>query len=209
MDRPGGTRHRGREPYAGPVPAPVVPIETARLLLRPLRAEDLDDVHAYQAREDVTRYLYWEPHDREQSRAALERAMRRDGLREPGDGLVLAVVPHDVGRVVGQVSLALVSAEHRQGETGFVLHPGYQGRGYATEAAAVMLDLAFDHYRLHRVAGRCDPRNAGSIAVMRRLGMRQEAHFVHNEVFKGQWGDELVFAVLEHEWRSIRPGTGT
>jgi RimJ/RimL family protein N-acetyltransferase len=36
---------------------------------------------------------------------------------------------------------------------------------------------------------------------MRRLGMRQEAHFVQNEVFKGGWGDELVFAILEDEWR--------
>jgi RimJ/RimL family protein N-acetyltransferase len=35
---------------------------------------------------------------------------------------------------------------------------------------------------------------------MRRLGMRQEAHLRQNEIFKGEWGDELVFAVLEDEW---------
>jgi RimJ/RimL family protein N-acetyltransferase len=45
---------------------------------------------------------------------------------------------------------------------------------------------------------------------MERLGMRCEAHFVHNEIFKGFWGDELVYALLEDEWRGRvsggRPG---
>jgi RimJ/RimL family protein N-acetyltransferase len=39
----------------------------------------------------------------------------------------------------------------------------------------------------------------------RRLGMRQEADFRESELFKGSWGDELVFAVLATEWRMPRP----
>jgi RimJ/RimL family protein N-acetyltransferase len=35
---------------------------------------------------------------------------------------------------------------------------------------------------------------------MARLGMRREAHFIHNEIFKGEWGDELVYAMLQDEW---------
>jgi RimJ/RimL family protein N-acetyltransferase len=42
-------------------------------------------------------------------------------------------------------------------------------------------------------------------ALCRRLGMRQEAHFRESELFKGSWGDELVFAVLATEWRTLRP----
>ena len=39
--------------------------------------------------------------------------------------------------------------------------------------------------------------------------MRQEAHFVHNEIFKGEWGDELVYAMLDHEWKGLGgPGRG-
>jgi len=30
--------------------------------------------------------------------------------------------------------------------------------------------------------------------------MRREAHFVHSEIVKGEWADELVFAILDHEW---------
>ena len=65
--------------------------------------------------------------------------------------------------------------------------------------------LAFGLLGLHRVFGRTDARNVASAALMRRLGMRQEAHLRENEIFKGAWGDELVFAVLEDEWNARRP----
>lgn len=40
--------------------------------------------------------------------------------------------------------------------------------------------------------------------LMARLGMRREAHFIHNEIFKGEWGDEFVYAMLQDEWRALR-----
>jgi RimJ/RimL family protein N-acetyltransferase len=33
--------------------------------------------------------------------------------------------------------------------------------------------------------------------------MRQEAHFIHNEIVKGGWGEELIYAILDHEWRAL------
>lgn len=36
--------------------------------------------------------------------------------------------------------------------------------------------------------------------------MRREAHFVQSEMFKGAWGDELVYALLDHEWRAAANG---
>jgi RimJ/RimL family protein N-acetyltransferase len=38
--------------------------------------------------------------------------------------------------------------------------------------------------------------------VLERLGMRREAHLVENEWVKGEWQSELVYAILEHEWRA-------
>ena len=54
------------------LPFSAVSITTARLCLRPLRRSDLDDVHAYQKREDVVRYLNWEVRDHDQSAEHLE-----------------------------------------------------------------------------------------------------------------------------------------
>jgi len=60
--------------------------------------------------------------------------------------------------------------------------------------------LAIDDLGLHRVIARVDARNDASARLARRLGMRQEAYLVRNEWFKGEWTDELDFALLEEEW---------
>lgn len=177
-------------------------LRTPRLLLRPFGVRDLDDLHAYRRRPEVVRYLDAEVLDRSGSADLLHRRMVLDRLVAPGDTLVLAAELQ--GRVVGDVSLTWTSAEHRQGEIGFVFHPDVHGRGLATEAATALLDLALGPVGLHRVSGRCDARNTASAGLMARLGLRQEAHLVHNEWFKGAWGDELVHAVLDDEWRALR-----
>lgn len=177
-------------------------LRTPRLMLRPFRPADLDDLLAYRSRPDVVRYLDGDVVDRGGAEDLLRRRMVLDRLVSPGDSLVLAATLD--GRVVGDVSLEWTSAEHRQGEIGYAFHPAVHGRGLAGEAVTALLDLALGPVGLHRVSGRCDARNTASAAVMQRLGMRQEAHLVHNEWFKGAWGDALVFAVLDDEWRKLR-----
>lgn len=175
-------------------------IETERLVLRPFRPSDVDDVHAIRSRPDVVRYLYGEVRSRREVEEIVAERATLTTLRDDDDALVLAAERREDGRVIGEVTLWLRSAEHRQGEIGFVFHPDAHGRGYAREAATALLQLAFGPLGLHRVFGRTDARNEPSAALMRRLGMRQEAHLRQNEIFKGEWGDELVFAVLEDEW---------
>jgi RimJ/RimL family protein N-acetyltransferase len=183
--------------------APDYPVLTDRLTLRPLHpASDVDAVHAYQSRADVCRYIPYEPRSRAEVAERLRTA--RSTLTEEGQALFLAVVLRSADELIGDVMLAWRSAEHRGGEIGYVLNPAYQGHGYATEACRAMLALAFDGLGLHRVIARVDARNDASVSVLRRLGMRQEAHLVQNEWFKGEWTDELDFAMLADEWRALR-----
>jgi RimJ/RimL family protein N-acetyltransferase len=192
--------------YAWPVLHADSPIQTARLILRPFGPGDLDDLYAYQSRPDVARYLHWDARDRAQAREALEQQCREIALDQDGDWLTYAVVWGEPGRVIGEVGLKWLSREHRQGEIGFVFNPDYQGRGLATEAAEVMLRLGFDDLNLHRIIGSCTAQNAASARLMERLGMRQEAHFIHDEIIKGGWAEELVYAILDDEWRARRLG---
>lgn len=178
------------------------PIETERLILRAFRQGDLDDLHAIRSLPAVVRYLYGDVRSRTEAQEMLAERVQLTRLREDGDAIVLAAERRADGRVIGDVTLWLRSVLHRQGEIGFAFHPEAQGLGYAREAASCVLSLAFGSIGLHRVFGRTDARNDASAALMRRLGMQQEAHLRENEIFKGEWGDELVFAVLEHEWTS-------
>jgi aminoglycoside 6'-N-acetyltransferase len=67
-----------------------------------------------------------------------------------------------------------------------------------------VLEVAFGALALHRVYARLDPRNDASLALCKRLGMREEAHFVEDVWFKNAWGDTLIYAILDHD-RSARP----
>jgi RimJ/RimL family protein N-acetyltransferase len=184
---------------------PDYPIDTVRLTLRPFVAEDLDALHAYQKLPEVARYLYNEARDLAATAEVLKRRMAVTALESPGDILVLAVVLRDTGELIGEVNLAWLSAEHRQGEFGFVFNPAFHGKGYAGEAAVEMLRLGFEGLGLHRIIGRCDGRNTASTKLQARLGLRREAHFVQNELVKGEWSDEIVYAMLEEEWAGERP----
>jgi RimJ/RimL family protein N-acetyltransferase len=160
---------------------------------------DLAALHAIQSREEVARWLYWEPRTEEEVREALEAQI----ARPPATGVALGVELREGGELIGHVSLT-VDPEHRQGELGFVFHPDRQGRGYATEAARALLVHAFEHYRLHRVCGRLEPRNVASARVLEKLGMRREGLLLENEWVKGEWQSELIYALLARESSSVR-----
>jgi RimJ/RimL family protein N-acetyltransferase len=179
---------------------PDLPLRTARLLLRAFTSDDVDAVWTYQREPAVAQYMPWEPRDREQCAAAVEQMARETTLAQEGDCLCLAAVRRDSGILVGQVELVWVSEHHREGEIGYVLDPRHHGRGFATEAAHAMLRVGFEQLGLHRVVGRCLAPNTASAALLQRLGMRREAHFRRNALVKGDWTDELVFAVLRDDW---------
>ena len=183
------------------------PIETSRLRLRPLVPEDLGAMHAIHSRADVVRWLYWEPRTEAEVRETLTAQITRT-RDAPETGVAFAVELLASGEMLGHVSLMVEVPEQRQGECGFIFHPGHQGQGYATEAARALLALAFESYGLHRVFGRLEARNVASARVLERLGMRREAHLVENEWVKGEWQSELVYALLEREWRALSgPGS--
>jgi RimJ/RimL family protein N-acetyltransferase len=187
--------------------APAWPLRTERLVLRPFASDDLGALHAIQSDEGVARWLYNEPRTLEETRELLSHKVGADALRAEGGWLSAAVALAATGELVADVSLHWASETHRQGELGFVVHPGHQGNGYATEASRPLLDFAFGPLRLHRVIGRLEARNVGSARVLEKLGMRREAHLVENEWVKGEWQSELVYAILAREWRDSSAGT--
>jgi RimJ/RimL family protein N-acetyltransferase len=177
-------------------------LRTERLLLRRFREGDIDRFADWQSRPDVARFLYLPPRTREEAEAALAQRIAETHLERDDDAFAFAVERQKDGLLLGDVTLFLRSALNRQVEVGYVFHPDAAGHGYATEATRALIDFAFADLRAHRVFARTDARNAASAAVCRRLGMRQEAHFREAEIFKGAWGEELVFAVLDREWRA-------
>lgn len=180
------------------------PIRTERLTLRMMTSDDIDDIYDYQSREDVCRYLLFEPRTLEQVAEKVEACSRATTLASDGDYLQLALELPGTGRararVIGDSFFKLANVAESQGEIGWTLHPDFMGHGYASEAAGTVLGIAFEQLGLHRVIANLAPENSASIALCLRLGMRKEAHFVKDIWLKGDWVDTGIYAILRDEW---------
>jgi RimJ/RimL family protein N-acetyltransferase len=183
---------------------PQYPVSTQRLLLRPLSAGDTGALLAYRSVPDVCRYVPFEPMTERDIAERLAGPWAATELTGEGQSLTLGVEVRQSGELIGDVILFWHSRLHAGGELGYVFAPGAGGQGYATEAARAVLRLGFDGLGLHRITARIDERNEPSARLARRLGMRQEARLVHNELFKGEWSTELDFAMLAGEWAAQR-----
>lgn len=173
---------------------PPLPLQTTRLLLRLHRPVDETRLLEIYSRPDVARFLLEEPWNEQNAADQTRDRLAKTDLFGDRDALALAM-ELDKG-LVGNVVLWLTDREHRLAEIGWTLDPDYGSRGLAVEAVRAVLDLAFGHYRLHRVSAQMDARNTASARLAERVGMTREAHFRKDWWNKGEWTDTVVFAQL-------------
>jgi RimJ/RimL family protein N-acetyltransferase len=177
------------------------PVHTDRLVLRAMTDRDIDDVHAYQSRPDVCRYLLFEPRTRDEVADKIAEYAAALVLSGDGDSWQLAIERADeAGRVIGDLYFAVKDAANATCEIGWTLHPDHMGSGYMAEAARAVLSIAFNDLKLHRAIAVLDARNLASAALCKRLGMREEGCFQEDMWFKGAWSDTAIFAILDREW---------
>lgn len=179
-------------------------LTTERLILRPLRLSDVDDLLQYQSDAETVRFIPWPQRNRAQVIEALEKHAN-EAVEAPevtGDFALLAWELRTTGQVIGQSNLFLVRASNRHGEIGWVTHPDFTRQGYAFEATRALIDWAFSALKLHRVSATIDVRNTASAAFAEKLGLRREAEHLEDDWFKGEWTSTYVYAVLAREWQT-------
>ena len=146
-------------------------IETERLVLRPMVAEDVDALLEIFGDPAVMAAFREPPLDREQVGRWLERNLEHQ--REHGFGL-FAVCLREDGRLMGDCGLELIEVAGEQvAELGYDFRSDHWNRGYATEAAAAVRDFAFDTLRLPRLVSLIQPGNPASEQVARKTGFKQ------------------------------------
>ena len=171
----------------------VQPIETQRLVIRQFEPEDWPAVYAYTSDTTVTTYL---PEGQFTETQAREFVDKNTGEQAEAFPVVLKTEHKLIGHMIFHPWFAPQTYE-----IGWVLHPAYQGKGYATEAAHALLQYGFETLKLHRLIATCQPENLASSRVMEKLGMRREGHF-RKCLYRQDnlWWDEYFYAMLEEEW---------
>ncbi|WP_136708366.1 GNAT family protein [Agromyces sp. H66] len=188
------------------------PLRTERLVLRPLEASDAADVYEYQRLPEVIRYLPWPERDRTEGYEHTAKRAAGRVLAADGDFVFFAAVLPGTpatddparDRVIGDFMIRVSSVQHAQLELGWVLHPDFQGQGFAREAAQSLLDFTFEALNPHRVQAFLDARNGASAALCVRLGMRREATILEEQYNDDEWQDTAIYGVLRREWAAAR-----
>ena len=173
--------------------------ETPRLRVRRFGRDDVRAFVAYRADPEVARYQSWSDYTEELGTALIE-SMQEAEPGVPGEWYQFALEDRTSGVLVGDLALKVDGDEPRVAEVGFTLAPEHQGKGYGTEALKALLGFAFETFGLRRIVAVTDALNAPAAAMLERVGFRREAHFHENVFFKGAWGSEFLFAILEREW---------
>jgi RimJ/RimL family protein N-acetyltransferase len=176
---------------------------SARLELRRFRPDDLEAFVAYRSDPRVARYQAWEaPYPAGTGREFIEQ-LQGSHPDTPGGWFQFAVTLRETGALIGDCAARVLASEPRNAEIGFTFATAWQGRGYATEAVRRLLQYLFVERDKHRVAATCDDRNLRSAALLERVGMRREGRLIESSWWKGEWTNDLLYAILQREWLAL------
>lgn len=166
-------------------------IHTKRLLLRPFREEDYDDLYEFLSQLKDDEFEGYPGITYENGRKNLQDRL---GSKE-----YYAIELLDSGKVIGNVYCG--DREYDAKEVGYIIHQAFRRKGYGAEVLSAVINRVFQE-GAHRAYAKCDPRNVPSWKLLERVGMRREAHlrqdifFHRDETGAPIWKDTFVYALL-------------
>lgn len=170
-------------------------IETERLLLRPYVAQDWAHVHKYAAVPKFSRFEAWGPNSIEDTKRFIQECIA-SMAEDPILGYQLAVILKEADQLIGGCTLKRKDPEAQQAFLGYAIDPDFQCRGYATEAAAALVEFGFNSLGLSRIYAECNTQNTASRRVMEKLGMHRVAMLKQHKEVKG-----IIIDSYEYELR--------
>ncbi|HEY0683479.1 MAG TPA: GNAT family protein [Steroidobacter sp.] len=178
---------------------PAYRIRTPRLVLRCWNAEDAPLLMtAITASLDHLRaWMPWAHHEPESIEAKTQRLRDFHADFEQGRDFIYGIFSPDESQVLGGTGLHPRLGEGAR-EIGYWIHADHAGQGYATEAAAALIKVAFEVENLRRVEIHCDPNNSRSAAVPRRLGFTHEATL--QQSVDGTPRDVMIWRLLRENY---------
>jgi ribosomal-protein-alanine N-acetyltransferase len=179
-------------------PKPFPTLETERLTLRRMTQADADGLFVLYARPEVVKFINLEPMGRVEQAKMLITMF--EALFESGRGLRWGVFTLEEGHLIGTCGFKEWDPRRFRAEISYDLAPDSWGSGYMREALVAILDYGFHQMKLRRVEGLVDPEDTRSHNLLPGLGFRMEGVLREHDFIKGQFQDDMVFALLHQDW---------
>ncbi|HEY7377447.1 MAG TPA: GNAT family protein [Steroidobacteraceae bacterium] len=194
MDRPINLA-RASSPRSSPGLA--LPLLTERLALREFAMTDRDDLCSLICDRRVTRYVFYVPGARCDADTYLRSVLGYQRQR-PRAVWELAMTSRADGGMLGSCNLTLLAAG--EADLGYMLKRNAWGQGLGTEAALALIEAAFGQLKLARIISTVDVRNAASIRILEKAGLRWEATYRKLRKIRGEWRDCHLFTLSREAW---------
>ncbi len=176
-------------------------IETKRLILRPIRVEDAQDLFDYASDEEVVRLLSWPKHENVQRS---EASIRDHFLTRPERGIpeAYAIVYKENNKMIGTIDVHTVRFGD-VGEIGYVLNRHYHNQGLMSEALIAAIPIWFTVTGFRRLEIMHNITNISSRRVIEKAGFKQEGTYRKLRSEKdGNYYDFPFYAILKADLES-------
>ncbi|MGB5383389.1 MAG: GNAT family N-acetyltransferase [Lutimonas sp.] len=173
--------------------------ESYRLALMEVSLKDSEEIHALHSYPEVDEFnTLGIPKDLNETRDYLLHLInaRADNPRKQ---FFWKIVLKRHGEFIGVAGLTLSADRFKKGEIYYKILPGYWGKGYATEAAKLLVEIGFNNFELHRIEAGVATQNKRSIRVLEKIGMKREGLRRKILPIRGEWVDNYHYAILENE----------
>jgi diamine N-acetyltransferase len=169
-------------------------LETERLLLKPVEAEDLKYLLNLRWDQEVMNYLIHDPISSKNQVDWFNNLNKKD--------LALSIfLKEDADlKIIGTIGLYEINARHQRAIWRIRLDPTQQGRGYATEAIKLLLDYGFNTLNLNKITSDSFADNEAIVRLTLKLGFKQEGLLVGHYFHKGKFGDAIQFGLLRKDF---------
>ncbi len=173
--------------------------ETRRLVLKVLGPDYASDVLRFYLKDkelfekyeaDRSPLFYTENHQRNILHLEYSLCLKMQQIR------FYVFLKEDPASIIGTVCLYDISNSFSKADIGYKFSSSHHHRGYASEAAEKIIDVAFTELNLHRLCARVQEENLPSIRLLTGLGFEKEGVCRHYLCIKGNWTDHLQYSLI-------------
>jgi RimJ/RimL family protein N-acetyltransferase len=171
----------------------------ACVTLRELRKTDAAPLFALLTTEEVARFISPPPSTVEGFERFIDWARRQ---RAAGTYTCFAVTLKGFDTAIGIFQIrGSETAGFETAEWGFAIGSPFWGTGVFQEGAEMVLEFAFDTLNVRRMEARAAVQNGRGNGALLKLGAVQEAVLRRSFTKNGRTYDQVLFAILERDWR--------
>lgn len=176
-------------------------LETSRLILRNYQRDDWEYVHQYAKEPSFSQYEMWGPNSEADTKNFIT-LMLEQAKQNPRWQFDCAVTLKSNRLLVGGCGIRRESPESSIANLGWAIHPAFQNRGYASEAAEKLIQFGFQQLGLSLIYATCDARNKASQRVMEKLGLRYVSTKIADKMQKGVLRDTMRFEKMNPAYKA-------